>query len=233
MSYNFGQFRRTQKETYLKDLLYTLNDVLTPSGVSESINFKDKRMFLPGEILQSTNQTGSTVKSYYLRFRIYRQETKQDIIVKLYNSTLQSDNEQKIETITVESGATTEYDTFEVIIQPNASYNNIDFILNRLATDYLVPNPDGTYGRTIKVQVEVITEVLNVIESLGAVINNKTSLKQIGIQTRPGLLMSINGEGIKVGRSGIYEINNGIVINSIGFILEPGDNTYFIMDYQY
>mgnify|MGYP003288954105 FL=1 len=48
--------------------------------------------------------------------------------------------------------------------------------------------------------------------------------------------MSINGEGIKVGRSGIYEINNGVVVSSIGFVIESGDNdvsNYFILDYQY
>ena len=92
---------------------------------------------------------------------------------------------------------------------------------------------DGSYGRIPVIEIEKFTEILNVIESISGSIDNKTALKQIGIQSRPGLLMSINGEGIKVGRSGIYEINNGVMISSIGFVLDKNDNTYFIMDYQY
>ena len=45
--------------------------------------------------------------------------------------------------------------------------------------------------------------------------------------------MCINGEEIKVGRSGLYEILNGYKISFIGFIVEPDDNKYFILDYQY
>ena len=45
--------------------------------------------------------------------------------------------------------------------------------------------------------------------------------------------MSIDGEAVRVGRSGIYEINNGISVSFIGFIVEPDDNKYFILDYQY
>ena len=45
--------------------------------------------------------------------------------------------------------------------------------------------------------------------------------------------MSIEGELIRVGRSGIYEINNGVSIKYIGFIVEPNDNKYFVLDYQY
>ena len=45
--------------------------------------------------------------------------------------------------------------------------------------------------------------------------------------------MCINGESIYIGRTGIYEINYGISISSIGFVVEPDDNKNFIMDYQY
>ena len=47
------------------------------------------------------------------------------------------------------------------------------------------------------------------------------------------MLMCINGEEIRIGRTGIYEINYGISINTIGFIVEPNDGKNFILDYQY
>ena len=45
--------------------------------------------------------------------------------------------------------------------------------------------------------------------------------------------MCIDGEQIRIGRSGLYEINNGVVISFLGFIVAEDDNKYFILDYQY
>ena len=72
----------------------------------------------------------------------------------------------------------------------------------------------------------------NVIDFLSPSISGNRILKQIGIQGPPGLLMSINGEEIRIGRSGLYEITYGINTTFIGFIVEA-DEKYFILDYQY
>ena len=45
--------------------------------------------------------------------------------------------------------------------------------------------------------------------------------------------MCINGEEIKVGRFGIYEMIKNIKVEYIGFIIKQNDDTFFIMDYQY
>ena len=54
--------------------------------------------------------------------------------------------------------------------------------------------------------------------------------------------MCINREPIRIGRSGIYELNNGIDITSISFVPKfvPKNNSsgsnvldYFIMDFEY
>ena len=246
MSYNFGQFRKSQQANYMIDLEDDLSvaKLKTMSGVSDNIYFIDKQLSLKKSTLQATNTNGTAVKSYYLRFTVDRKMPEtlgggtipgtQSITVKLHNSTAQTNNTQFIDTIIVSEGAGKE--TFEMIIQPNANYDAIDFTLSRSAIEYNTINDDGSYGREATVVVEKLTEVLNIIESISGAIDNKTSLKQIGVQARPGMLMAINGEGIKVGRSGIYEINNGVVVNSIGFVIESGDNNqsnYFILDYQY
>lgn len=64
-------------------------------------------------------------------------------------------------------------------------------------------------------------------------IGNAGRLKQIGVQSAPGLPMCIDGEQVRVGRSGIYEINHGITIRFLGFIVQPNDDKYFLLDYQY
>ena len=61
--------------------------------------------------------------------------------------------------------------------------------------------------------------------------------KRIGIQTRPGTLIMVNGEPIRVGRSGIYELDSKVPIVQVA-ITKPGmadSQTVdpFLLDYAY
>ena len=98
----------------------------------------------------------------------------------------------------------------------------------------MTENEDGTYGRIINIEVEYYEEIINVIDVyLNPVTGNAGILKQIGVQGPPGTLMCIEGEQIRIGRSGIYEINNGVVISFLGFVLHEDDENQFFLDYQY
>ena len=65
------------------------------------------------------------------------------------------------------------------------------------------------------------------------------ALSNMEVQGPSGLLMCINGEEIRVGRTGIYSINHkSININSLGFVLKPTNLTsdgfeFFVINYQY
>ena len=65
-----------------------------------------------------------------------------------------------------------------------------------------------------------------------------TGWSKIGYQSRPGSLIVVNGQPIRVGRSGIYEINNGTMIKSF-MIASPGGSQdtskidAFLLDYAY
>ena len=85
----------------------------------------------------------------------------------------------------------------------------------------------------MKIEVDNLSLIYNIMDYLRTSIDNKGRLKQIGVQGPTGLLMNINGESIRIGRTGIYEINNGVTITSIGFIIEDGNTDNFILDYQY
>lgn len=233
MSYKFGQFRKSQLSSYLTPLEYTLNDLRVESSLSKGIVFIDKGIDLEGNnILQAL--TANKQRSYYIRFKIFKQDTIQKITVRLINTAKTQDNVQKIEDIEIAAGDPADYDIFEMILSPNDNhtYNQIYFELNRELIDYNTLKPDGTYGREMNISVDRLDEIYNVINFLNTSIENKGTLKQIGVQGPPGLLMSINGEAIRIGRSGLYEINNGINTTFIGFIVEA-DEKYFILDYQY
>ena len=233
--YKFGQLRRTQIESYLTPLTYTFKDIETKSALSQGITFIDKAIVLTGNnILQSVDKTGTVIKSYYMQIKVFKEEESEQLLtIKLVNTDKTKDNEQTLETITIEQGKKNDFAIFEIIIPPNQSYNQIQFVLNRVLIDYNNENEDGTYGRKVNMEILKLKEIYNVIDFLNPAIENTGRLKQIGVQSAPGLLMSIDGEAVRVGRSGIYEINNGISVSFIGFIVEPDDNKYFILDYQY
>lgn len=234
MSYKFGQFRKSQLSSYLIPLEYTLNDLRIESSLSKGVVFIDKGIDLnENNILQALSNTNRQ-KSYYIRFKIYKQATEQTITIRLINTSKIVDNTQTIETIKIDAGLESDYSSFELIISPNDNhtYDQVYFELNRELIDYNTLNPDGTYGRIINVSIDRFDEIYNVIDYLQPSIDSKYILKQIGIQGPPGLLMSINGEAIKIGRSGLYEINNGIDTTFIGFIIENNEK-YFVLDYQY
>ena len=230
--YKFGQFRKSQLSSYLIPLEYTLNDLAVQSSLSRGVTFIDKGIDL-NNALQALD-SGGKQKSYYIRFKIYKQTTKQFITVRLVNTEKTSDNVQTIENLEIDAGNADDYSIFELVLSPNDNhtYNQIYFELNRELIDYNTLNADGTYGRKIMLTIDNLSEIYNVIDFLQTSIENKRVLKQIGVQGPPGLLMSINGEAIRIGRSGLYEINNGINTSFIGFIIED-DEKYFILDYQY
>ena len=229
MSYNFGQLRRKQIKSYLTNINYQLSTITVPSTDSQSIVYKDQILQLE-EPLNSVDEMGKQ-RSYYLRFKIYRKTSSNQLItLKLKNES----KEQIIKSFSIAAGSETECETFEVIISPkNNTYSQIVFELERTAEDVAQVNEDGTYGRTVTIEIDKLASIFNVISFLNSSIENKGKLKQIGVQGPAGLLMCINGESIYIGRTGIYEINYGISISSIGFVVEPDDNKNFIMDYQY
>jgi hypothetical protein len=62
---------------------------------------------------------------------------------------------------------------------------------------------------------------------------DKSQVSKIGFQSRPGTLITVNKETIRLGKSGIYEINNGTDIYSVGVAGFGGKVEPFILDYAY
>ena len=235
MAYNFGQFRRSQLASYSTSLTYTLDTIQETSPLSEAVIFNERVIDLDGDnVLNAVDSTGTIQRCYYIRYKIYKKwDTTQVITLKLINTLKEEDNEQTLTTFTVTKGYESDYSYYDFVIAPNATYNRIEFFLNRIVDDYNSVNDDDTYGRTVEIEIDRLEEITNITTYLNSAIDNKGQFQQIGIQGPPGLQMCIDGESIKIGRSGIYEINNGTTIKFIGFIVQEDDGQYFMMDYQY
>lgn len=59
-----------------------------------------------------------------------------------------------------------------------------------------------------------------------------TSLTHIGVWGHPGQLLDINGEEIRIGQSGFYELDD-FTINELGVIVTDRNKDRFTIDYEY
>lgn len=126
-----------------------------------------------------------------------------------------------------QSNITVPYQSVELVFTPYENATCLVFQLRRVTYDYTV-------------QPRVLTIVEQDISSSTqrdvAVVNNilpKSLVNKIGIQTRPGSLVVINQEQMRVGKSGVLEINNGIPITSVSMVAPNNNIDDFILDYTY
>lgn len=98
------------------------------------------------------------------------------------------------------------------------TYNSIVLKMNRNYYDAIKEErkyflDGGVQEGTSPVEYQIYT-LLNIM-------GNESYWTKMGIQTRPGTLIIINKEPIRVGRSGIYELNNGTKITSFMMAAPP------------
>ena len=156
------------------------------------------------------------------------------------------------------------YFLFETCFSPRVDSTHLVFKLNRVAYDafekstgrqrsWLLGTPTQSVvtrtdsaGNEVHIKVfsnprliiggqnekqAILSELNNIIPS------GHNYWKKFGFQTRPGALIAVNKEPIRVGRSGIFEINNGIKITnfmiapSADYIENEGRIDHFLLDY--
>jgi hypothetical protein len=164
-----------------------------------------------------------------------RSDGNQVIELSLRDSTSE-DKKYSIKTYEVDQGEGISY--FEAVFVANASYDKIYWILERNLLDYSdLDNPDKE-ERIVEIVEPMFGELIDVIPFLQASYPGLEYLTKIGVQGDPYLLMCINDEPIRVGRTGIYELKGEVNISSLYFIPRPSSiytdgYEYFIMDFEY
>lgn len=167
-------------------------------------------------------------KNYYLQFQIKKKNYAQQFSLKLEND----NNNQIIENFYVSPINTMENESefFEIIFMPlfnNATLNWYPDYINSYSYDII----DGK----IKFQkMEIFNvkyaQIENTIKaSSNENLNQITYISKFGIQAPPLTCFSVDGEFIKVGRTGIYETTNDINVQSISIVLKPNNDC--IIDY--
>ena len=112
----------------------------------------------------------------------------------------------------------------------NVSFNAILLELNRNAYDddisYEVDGVvyKGLFAGDIEVECYRINNLISPISGV-------SSFDSIGVWSHPDAIMSINGEEIRIGQSGYYELNDFNITN-FGIVVKDA-NDRFSLDYQY
>lgn len=251
--YRIGQYTYSSNQNYLNTISdFEENYQETQTSITTELPFKNK-------CININNNSSSIIstKNYYLCFKI-KKRNEQDIEIalgessngiKVFDNGIQSftlklknqtqsgvsnNNEQIIGKYNISKASNSnseEFEIFEVVFSSNTTYNQIVWELQRNMLDYQIQetiddNNESISGRIAKIDIIEFAEINNIIDIIDI-----DYLTKIGIQGPPSLLMCINGQQIRLGRNGIYEINNGIHINFVGFV--PHENDYFLMDYEY
>lgn len=150
------------------------------------------------------------------------------------------------------------YSSYSFVFSPSKTFTKLGFRINRISYDAInTSNPRNwlidsttdvsgyryTGSGSNRVRVSTTGDRIKYSDQGGDVctlvnlVNQTSGWTKIGYQCRPGSLVVVNGEPIRLGRSGIYEINNGTIINSFMIASPRGsDNKYidaFLLDYAY
>ena len=122
----------------------------------------------------------------------------------------------------------------ELVFRPvETSFSQIVIEMVRTAEDYNIQQEVGgqmVYGR--RVNLEDFDYTLYSLANIVDEINQDGSLNSIGVWGHSGLLMAVNGEEIRIGASGYYELLDIIPITSLG-VVAIDYNDSFSVDYSY
>ena len=247
-----GQVRKDLSQTYLTDL--NINPTYIKTRGYEDASGQDDNTSIFTDFALQYNFQPST--SYYLRVKIkriedgyYDSDYGNSNIVNFslvfyeedggddgkHTGQLMQTVEKNIQLGPHIEGHNDTWQSFSFVITPNSEYQYLCFKINRIGYDYVY---NGTakerrpfiYGETMDFNTE--GDVCEIIDILP-----RTAVDKIGIQSRPGTLFCVNQEPIILGRSGIYEVNNGTRITSVGVIAPNGSDAHniqdFILDYAW
>lgn len=244
MAYNIGQFRRTSNlNDYYEEIL---NNIQIQQYFQQRINELGSNIFFKNAYydFSTTDNRINKQNFYYLNFSVKRITSTQNFYLKLENFTsdnyegnalLEENNQQTIAELTVpQTTLENEWIDFEIIIAPNKNYGQLYWELRRTISDDYKNTSDqvqngGAIGREMKI-------IINKFAIINNILGNINNVVKIGVQGPPSLLMCINGEQIRIGKTGIFEINeDNFIISFVGFIPKVKNNIleYFIMDYEY
>lgn len=148
-----------------------------------------------------------------------------------------------------------QYVSYSFVFTPSKNYDILGFRVNRVSYDaiYASSNTARTWltddptdvtmkqRETRDGKKDISTQgpriEINELCELQNIVTESKGWNKFGFQSRPGSLIVVNKQPIRVGRSGIYQINNGTKITSFMIASPEGSDSSkidaFLLDYTY
>lgn len=212
MGYIFNQYNHRESEdigfmTLVRDGIAKRRNSLSDSESIDTggMNFVEECVHIPSGINKDI--------SYYFHGKIKRMSTTQTFDIKLVNFTNLDGDEQYIKTIDIRKGNEDEWVTVEFIFTPAVNFDTIVFELRRIREDY-----SEIQQRFPIIIYEELSIINNFLPNLKG---RPIELLKLGVQSHPGLMMCINSEQIYVGKTGIYELRNGVIKATMFSVVNP------------
>ena len=158
---------------------------------------------------------------YYFHGSVKRTFNKQSFEVILINDD-DFEETQSVKSFEVKQGNSGWID-IEFIFKPVKNFNRLAFVLQRTKRDY--------YGGEIRYPV-IIYQELSRVENLVPAITGGASILKLGAQAEPGFITVINGEEIRLGKTGMYEVRNGLIEINFFSAVAPANSFISIEDKQ-
>ena len=111
-------------------------------------------------------------------------------------------------------------------------FTSIVLSMTRQSEDYNIQRTTSSgieYGR--KVDITKMSYSLMQITNLVTSMNSNSTLDRIGVWGHSGLMMAVNGEEIKIGPSGFYELSE-VPVSSLGVVAKDYNDS-FTIDYEF
>lgn len=222
MSYNIGQLRRNQISKYETPI------TLLDSMVGSLSTVEDSGMTIKNSCINIPTGTLKKDINYFFTFKLSNNNsTPKNFVVNLRGG----EKEQPVKFF----NKAIKNNQYTMVFTPNDNvYTQIVFEITSRTDTYTVVNLDTTHVNHVLQNIQ-LSELVNVVPKLDGV----SSIKKIGLQGPPGLLFSMNGEEIHIGKTGIYEAED-VNINNLSFVIRNSSpvpyndgKDFFIMDYMY
>ena len=213
MAYIVGQYNKSSSTNSMTSIISGGTVARLSSIPEESTGFEEECLEFNDLFLKD--------QVYYFHGSIKKLYNKQTFDISLMNN--DDFNEvQVIKTVDIIQG-TNGWVDIEFIFKPVKNFNRLAFILHRTKRDY--------YGGDVRYPI-IIYQELSKVNNLIPIITGGMPLLKLGIQADPGTITVINGEEIRIGKTGMYEIRNGFIEMDFFSVVAPADSSADIESIQ-
>lgn len=213
MAYTLGQYSKAAGDE-LQFMTLVTNGSVKRKEVLTDVGTQGTGIIFENECIQVGSAFNNN-NNYYFHGKIKRMNVNQVFTVKLVNYS-SDDMEQYIKRIVVGGGNPHEWVDVEFTFSPYTTFDTILFELQRTAEDY---------SYEVRYPILIYEEISIINNMIPRKIGNNVELLKIGVQSKPGLLMCINGEEIRTSRSGIYELKDDVIVVSFFSVIAAGQET--------